>query len=131
MNKPLAIAALLTLGLNGVHIFAGGADVHAPLLQSDASEVNKGFVSVLWHAVTANLSICAGMLAIAAFNPKWAMPLSISVLAQFVAMTVLFLGYGMARFGTVMLMPPWIGFVVLSFVVTLGLFTQRRPVSLP
>lgn len=126
MNRVLIVAAALSLALTAVHVFGGGADVHAPLLQSDASAVNKGFVSVIWHAVTTNMLICTGALFVAAQAPRWRGVLVGIVLCQYGAFIALFLGYGLIRFSSVLVMPPWIGFAVICGVALLGLRPDRR-----
>lgn len=120
-NKTIAIASGLSLALTAVHVLGGGADVHAPLMDSNASDVLKGFVSVIWHGVTVNLLICSAMLLIAATNKTYRTMLTGLTIANYVAFTGLFLFFGITRLGTVFLMLPWIGFAAIVVVALIGL----------
>ena len=124
-NKTIAISGVLSLALTALHVFGGGPDVHVPLLESDASNVLKGFVSVIWHGVTATLILCSVMLLIAAQNEKFRTILTGLVTAHYLAFAGLFLFYGITRLGTVFLMLPWIGFVVVATVALIGLAQER------
>lgn len=125
-NKLLLTAGVLSIGLTAIHIVGGGADVHVPLLESNASDILKGFVSVIWHAVTATLLICSAMLFFAALNKSSRAMLTGLVIAQYSAFVALFLFYGITRLGSVTLMPPWIGFAVIIIVAALGLYSETR-----
>lgn len=124
-NKMLTTAGVLSLALTAIHIIGGGADVHIPLLESNASDVVKGFASVIWHAVTAALLICSVMLLMAANNEKHRIMLTGLVIVHYLAFVGLFLFYGISRFGTVFLMPPWIGFLVIVVVASIGLSVDK------
>lgn len=121
INKTIATAGILSLALTAIHVIGGGTDVHLPLLESDASDVLKGFVSVVWHGVTVNMFICSVMLLIAAKIPKYRTVMTGLVIANYLAFTGLFLFYGITRLGTVFLMVPWIGFFIIVIVATVGL----------
>lgn len=125
-NKLLAVAGALSLALTAIHIFGGGPDVHVPLLESNASDVVKGFASVVWHGVTVTLLICSVMLLIAAKSATHRSMLTGLVVVNYLAFTGLFLFYGIIRLGTIFLMPPWIGFLVIVLVALFGLSTDRR-----
>lgn len=126
-NKIIATAGMLSLALTAIHIFGGGADVHAPLLDSNASAVLKGFISVIWHGVTANLLLCSAMLFVAAVYPLHRKMLTWIVIANYVAFAGLFLFYGVTRLGSVLLMLPWIGFAIIVAVAAAGLCMDRTP----
>jgi hypothetical protein len=128
-NKTIATASCLSLILTGIHVFGGGPDVHVPLLESDASETVKGFASVVWHSVTAALLLCSGMLLIAAMQEKYRSVLTWLVIVYYSTFAGLFLFYGIVRLGTIFLMLPWIGFVVIVAVAFLGLFLGKRSPS--
>lgn len=123
-NKTLLVAGVLSLGLTAVHVFGGGPDVHVPLLESEIPDVLKGIVSVIWHAVTANLLLCSIMLFMAAQRANSRALLTGLVVAQYSAYVGLFLFYGLTRLGSVLLMPPWIGFLVIIGVALFGLRQQ-------
>lgn len=120
-NKLIATAGVLSLGITAVHVVGGGADVHDPILASTLSPLLKGFVSVVWHGVTANLFICSVMLFIASQHTKYCTLLTSLVIANHLSFTALFLFYGIVRLQSVWLMPPWIGFAAIVLVAVLGL----------
>jgi len=125
-NKIIVIASLLSFGYTAVHVIGGGADVHVPLLESDISAILKGYVSVLWHAITANMLLCSFMLFLAARKEEVRSLLTGLVIAQYLAYIGLFLFYGITRLGSVILMPPWIGFLVIVTVACIGLLRDGR-----
>jgi hypothetical protein len=59
MNKPLLIAALLTAFIAAVHLFAGGADVAAPLLASSLAEEPRLTLYAVWHLISVTLVLSA------------------------------------------------------------------------
>jgi hypothetical protein len=124
-NKIIATAGTLSLVLTAIHVIGGGADVHVPLLESDASDVLKGFVSVIWHGVTASLLMCSAMLLIAARHRFYRVMLTGLVISNYLAFTGLFLFYGITRLGSVLLMPPWIGFAIIAVVAAVGLSMDK------
>ncbi|MBL4768249.1 MAG: hypothetical protein JKY94_11120 [Rhodobacteraceae bacterium] len=111
--------------LTALHVFGGGPDVHVPLLESNASDVLKGFVSVVWHGTTATLLLCSCMLFIAARNENYRYILTGLVIANYLAFAGLFLFYGATRLGTVFLMLPWIGFVTIAVIASIGLALDK------
>lgn len=125
-NKLIATAGVLSFGLTAVHIFGGGADVHVPILESGLSDLLKGYVSVVWHGVTAALIINSILLLIAARRPAVQQLLTSIVIVHYMAFVVLFLFYGITRLGSVILMPPWIGFLIIVAVAALGLRQSYR-----
>lgn len=125
-NKLLATAGVLSLILTAVHVFGGGADVHVPLLESNAADVVKGFASVVWHGVTVALLMCSVLLFMAARHEAYRTMLTGIVIVFYLAFAGLFMVYGILRFGTVFLMLPWIGFLVVVGVAALGLWMDAR-----
>lgn len=121
INKTIAAAGGLSLGLTAVHVFGGGQSVHVPALASDASDVVKGFISVVWHGVTANLLICSIMLLMAAWTEAHRRVLTCLVIANYLAFAGLFLFYGVTRLGTVFLMTPWVAFLFIVAIAAIGL----------
>lgn len=125
-NKYLVLAGTLSLVLTLVHIVGGGTDVHAPLLVSNASDVLKGFISVIWHTVTAALLTCSFMLFIASKSERHRTMLTGLVIVHYSAFTGLFIFYGISRLGTVFLMLPWVGFLVIVMVAAIGLLFDKN-----
>jgi hypothetical protein len=126
MSKTLFAAGCLSLFTTAVHVFLGGPEIHEPLLASDASELVRAVGSVVWHAITAILFLNSLALFHAARNPIVARPLAALICVQYVAFTVLFIGYGLARFGSVFVMPQWTGFLVMSL-LALWSMTHSSP----
>ena len=126
MNKPLFAAACLSIFTFGVHVFLGGPEIHEPLLASNASDMVRAVGSVIWHAVSAHLLLNSLALLYAARKPLIARPLVILVAFQYLSFVALFTGYGLARFGSVMVMPQWTGFLVISALALWGI-DRRQP----
>lgn len=120
-NKIILTASILSFLLTAIHAFGGGADVHVPLLETDISTLLKGFISVIWHAVTANLIICSTLLIIAARNSGLRILLTGIVVAHYLAYISLFLFYGYVYLGTPFAMLPWIGFSAIVIIALVGL----------
>jgi hypothetical protein len=125
LNRTIAISGVLSVTLTALHVFGGGPDVHVPLLESNASDVLKGFISVIWHGVTATLCLCSVMLLIAARNETYRNILTGLVIANYSVFAGLFLFYGVTRLGTIFLMLPWVGFVAISIVALIGLALEK------
>ncbi|MEP2980314.1 MAG: hypothetical protein ABJO86_12560 [Lentilitoribacter sp.] len=126
INKTIATAGVLSLILTAIHIFGGGADVHGPILASGLDIVLKGFSSVVWHAVTANLLLCSFMLLYASYNKEIQTPFTLIVIAHFLAYAGLFIFYGLSRFDTLFVMMPWIAFLFISAVATIGIIRAEQ-----
>lgn len=106
-------AAMITFATTAVHVLLGGPEVHDPLLASNAPDVAKAVGSVVWHAVTAVLVINGAALLAAAFRPALRQGIAGIVSAQFVAFAVLFVVYGLSRFGSLWPMPQWTVFLII------------------
>ncbi len=126
MNKPLFAAACLSALAFGIHVFIGGPGIHEPLLASNASDLVRAVGSVIWHAVSSHLLLNALALLYAARNPSAAKPLAILVAFQYLGFVALFIGYGLARFGSVAVLPQWTGFLVMSVLALWGI-GKRQP----
>ncbi|MEO9460461.1 MAG: hypothetical protein ABJE63_03110 [Lentilitoribacter sp.] len=126
INKTIAIAGVLSLVLTAIHVFGGGADVHGPILASGLDNILKGFSSVVWHAVTANLLLCSFMLLYASYNKAIQTPFTLIVIAHFLAYAGLFIFYGLSRFDTLFVMMPWIAFLFISAVATIGIIRAEK-----
>jgi hypothetical protein len=121
MNKPLVAAACLSIFTFGVHVFLGGPEIHEPLLASNASELVRAVGSVVWHAVSALLFLNSLALFYASRKPSMAKPLVILVVFQYLSFVALFTFYGLARFGSVTVMPQWTGFLAMSALALWGI----------
>ncbi len=126
MNKPLFAAACVSVFTFGVHVSLGGPEIHAPLLASNASDLVRAVGSVIWHAVSALLFLNSLALFYASTKPSTAKPLVLLVVFQYLSFVALFTGYGLARFGSVTVMPQWTGFLVMSALALWGIGTFNR-----
>lgn len=126
MNKIIVFAAALSMATFFLHVIGGGAEVHAPMLESDLSLKLKAFASILWHFVSVVLFINSFVLYFAARHPAICGPLVLVVTAQYLSASGLFLFYGAARLGTLWVMPQWIIFSVMVAICLLGLRLDRR-----
>lgn len=126
INKTIATAGILSAILTAIHIFGGGADVHAPILASELDPLMKGYSSVLWHGITASLALCSAILLLAAKRNSERELLIWIVIAQFAAFALIFVFYGITRLGTLFLMPQWIAFLIIIGVSLGGIYTHRK-----
>ncbi|MGE6782298.1 hypothetical protein ACQKGL_07230 [Ensifer adhaerens] len=129
MSRWLLAAGILSLVTTGIHLFAGGPDVHAPLLESSPSPLLQTYVSLLWHATSAILLINSLALLVAAVDGRYRRPLAGAVIAQYLAYAALFVGYGLAYLGTLWTTPQWAAFVVMAGLAAIGAQSGARPVS--
>jgi hypothetical protein len=120
-NKLVAAAGVLSLVLGVAHVFGGGVDVHDPLLSSEIAPLLKGYVSVIWHSVTVAIFLCSGLLLIAAKRSDLGSLLAGIVIVYYGAFAGLFLFYGIARLGSVLLMPQWTAFLIIAALAAVGL----------
>lgn len=129
LNKPLAAAGILTILYCGVHVFAGGPEIHDPALASELDPLVKGVFSVVWHAITA-MMLLNGLALIWLARDKRQTGSGWLVVAQFTAFAVLFIAYGLARFGDLSTMPQWSGFLVISAIAAWGLRAGGQAASM-
>jgi len=121
MQKTTLVAAcLMTLTL-GVHVIAGGSEVHAGLQAVPMSDGLSAFAAILWHAVTVNLAVFSLALFWLAFHPDPALALTISAIQ--IGFAGLFIWYGLTRLGSVLPMPQWSVFMLVPL---LTLWPLRR-----
>jgi len=125
MSYWISAAGVLSLVFVMFHIFGGGSGVHEPLLNSAQSVELKGYVSVIWHGVTASMLLCAALFLIAARNLRLRKALTLVAVVQFAAFAALFIFYGLTRMGSVLVMPQWIGFLLIAGVALVGLYVDQ------
>ncbi|HEV7308346.1 hypothetical protein [Ensifer sp.] len=129
MSRWLLAAGILSLVTTGVHLFAGGPDVHVPLLDNSPSPLLQTYVSMLWHATSAVLLINSLALMFAAVDDRYRVPLAAAVILQYLAYAALFMGYGLAYLGSLWTTPQWLVFVVTVGLAAIGARSGGRPVS--
>lgn len=124
MNKWLAGAGGLAGMITLAHIIGGGVDVHRPLLESQADAELGAYISVLWHGVTAALLLMTVALGVATFAPQHRPALAWVGIALSGAFAMMFIGYGLQRLESVMIMPQWTVFLLIALLAIVGI---RRP----
>lgn len=124
-NRPLALSGILALLYCGVHVFAGGPEIHGPAIASDLEPLVKGVFSVVWHGITAMMLLSALALLWLSGNENQK-ALGWLVVFQFFAMAALFVFYGISRFGDLTTMPQWTGFLVIGAVAAWGLLGRTN-----
>jgi hypothetical protein len=131
MNKWVLAAGALSLITLGVHIFAGGPEVHDAMLALSTAfpSVLQAFISVMWHAITVILAINSVALLLAARYSPSQKTLVWFVVSQYIAFAALAIFYGVLRLGSILIMPQWIAFVLISGLAIAGLRTS--PNKLP
>lgn len=122
----LAIAGVLSFAFTLAHIIGGGGEVYSPILESELFDVLKGYVSVIWHGITATMLLCSVLLMIAAWRPSLRVSMTLTVVIHYALFVALFLFYGAVRFQSVFVMPQWIGFAIISSVALAGLWKSNH-----
>jgi hypothetical protein len=121
MNLWLLAAGLCAVLLGLVHVVPGGRELHRPMVASQWPEPAKAVWSVLWHVMTAVLLLGGAALLVAARSPDDALALTALPLALYLVSAALFVGYGFRRLGSVLLLPQWTAFLVISGLAVVGL----------
>ena len=129
MNRWLLAAGALSLVTTGIHLFAGGPEVHVPLLASSPSPLLQTYVSLLWHATSTILLINSLVLVFAAVDGRYRRPLAGAVIVQYLAYAALFIGYGVAYLGSLWTTPQWAAFIVMAGLAAIGARSGVSPLS--
>ena len=129
MSRWLLAAGILSLVTTGIHVFAGGPEVHVPLLASSPSPLLQTYVSLLWHATSAILLINSLALLFAAGEERYRMPLASTVIAQYLAYAALFMGYGFAYLGSLWPTPQWAAFIAMAGLAAMGVRSGAKPLA--
>lgn len=131
MNKWILSAAVLSSLTFFVHVFAGGPEVHDPMLALAKSFpiLLQAFVSVMWHAITVILAINSVALLIALRKPDLQNTIVLFVTSQYMAFAALIAFYGLVRLGSMLPMPQWIAFMLISGLAVAGL-RRSKPAAI-
>ncbi|MFN4201931.1 MAG: hypothetical protein ACK4GM_02610 [Tabrizicola sp.] len=121
MNPWLLTAGIAALVLDLVHVFAGGREIHRPMIASHWPEPAKAVWSVVWHAATAMMALGGLTLVAAGLMPDRALELAALPVALFLSGAALFLFYGWRRLGSVRVLPQWAAFLAISALALVGL----------
>jgi Protein of unknown function (DUF2867) len=118
-------AGAVSLATAVLHVFGGGPEFHQPALDSALPAIWKAAFSTIWHAITAMLAFDGVFLIFAGLALRKNRLLLWLILLLNVAFAALFVGYGLARLGTVWALPQWTFFAVISFGVALALWLRN------
>jgi hypothetical protein len=131
MNKWITAAGLLSLLTVGIHVFAGGPEVHDTMLALAGTfpPMLRAFVSVMWHAITLTLAINSAALLVAARYCSLRKALVWFVCGQYAAFAALFVFYDLQQLGSLLALPQWIVFVLISGLAAAGLRAPRKGLS--
>ncbi|MCX7219563.1 MAG: hypothetical protein NTY70_11700 [Burkholderiales bacterium] len=120
-------AALLCLFMMGMQIFVGSPQLNAPIQQSSLPPGIRAVAEVAWHSVTTAYGLMIVALAYLFMNPN-NRALAKYIIAQLLALSILFLTYSISRFGNVTSMYLWPVFLVIALTVGMGLRTRQSGV---
>ncbi|WP_295756153.1 hypothetical protein [Undibacterium sp.] len=120
-------AALLCLFMMGMQIFVGSPQLNAPIQQSSLPPGIRAVAEVAWHSVTTAYGLMIVALAYLFMNPN-NRALAKYIIAQLLALSILFLTYSISRFGNVTSMYLWPVFLVIALTVGMGLRTRQSSV---
>jgi hypothetical protein len=120
-------AALLCLFMMGMQIFVGSPQLNAPIQQSSLPPGIRAVAEVAWHSVTTAYGLMIGALAYLFMNPNNG-ALAKYIIAQLLALSMLFLTYSISRFGNVTSMYLWPVFLVIALTIGMGLRTRQSSV---
>jgi len=121
MNYWILSAGILSLLTLLLHAFSGGPEIHVPILESELSVELKAIFSVIWHAITAVLGLSGAALLLTARRRTPPKALILFIFSQYLAFTALFVFYGLTRLESLLPMPQWTIFIVLTGLTLVGL----------
>lgn len=112
-------AAWLCLFMMGMQIFVGSPQLNAPIQESALPPGIRAVAEVAWHSVTTAYGLMVVALLFLFLKPKNG-ALAIYIVAQLVALSMLFLTYSITRFGNVTSLYLWPLFLVIAATVGMG-----------
>lgn len=124
LNRWYLSAALLCVFMMGMQIFVGGPQLHAPIQRSELPAGIRAVAEVAWHSVTTAYGLMAVALLYLFMNPNNG-TLAKYIIAQLVALSMLFLTFSITRFGNVTSMYLWPLFLVIAATVGMGVRRAR------
>ncbi len=124
MNKWIISSGVLSLATMVLHVVGGGAEIHAPMLDSAMAPPVKAIWTVVWHFVTAVLGLNGAALIYCAVNKTARKPVIYLIAIQYLAMAILFFGYAIVRLGSPFELPHWTLFIGICVLALLGLKTS-------
>ncbi len=124
LNGWYLSAALLCLFMMGMQIFVGGPQLNAPIQESALAPGIRAVAEVAWHSVTTAYGLMVVALLYLFMKPSNG-TLATYIIAQLVALSMLFLTYSITRFGNVTSMYLWPLFLVIAATVGMGVRKAR------
>jgi uncharacterized membrane protein len=121
MNLWLLASGVALLFVDLVHVFAGGREIHRPMVGSTWPAPAKAIWSVVWHMATAVMLFGGLALIMAAFRPSDALELAALPLLLTASTAVLFVAYSLTRLGNLRILPHWIAFSGVTLLGVAGL----------
>lgn len=131
MRKPnywYLCAALLCLFMMGMQIFIGSPQLNAPIQQSALPPGIRAVAEVAWHSVTTAYGLMVVALIYLFMRPNNG-ALAKYIIAQLVALSILFLTYSITRFSNVTSIYLWPIFLVIAVTVGMGVRKVRSRIS--
>ncbi len=120
MNRWIFSASILSGLTVLIHTFAGEALFHTPALLSNLSIENKMVLSVIWHGITCVLALSFVALTLAIRSTHDKNSLLIFIATQYAAIAALFVGFGLFRLGSLIVMPQWIILLAIAALTLMG-----------
>jgi hypothetical protein len=124
LNYWYLSAALLCLFMMGMQLFVGGPQLNAPIQQSSLPPGVRAVAEVAWHSVTTAYGLMVVALLYLFMKPSNG-ALATYIIAQLVALSMLFLTYSITRFGNATSMYLWPLFLVIAAAVGMGVRKAR------
>ncbi len=119
LNYWYLSAALLCLFMMGMKIFVVGPQLNAPIQQSSLPPNIRAVAEVDWHSVTTAYGLMVVALLYLSMKPDNG-ALAKYIIAQLVALSMLFLTYSVTRFGNVTSLYLLPLFLVIAVTVGMG-----------
>ncbi len=121
MNYWLVPAGSLSLVTLLAHVFGGGPEIIQPMFESELDSTVKAVLGVVWHEITFMLGINGVALIWVARDVRYQKPIIWLISCQYFAFAILFIMYGLSLLGSLIPMPQWSVFLVISALAIAGL----------
>ncbi|GLQ17283.1 hypothetical protein [Maritalea porphyrae] len=123
-NMWLLAAALLSFATTALHVVGGTPEIMSPLNASNAPELSKGIAEVMWNQITLLLIVGGWVFWRAARTSKAPTELSLTIIALYSGITILFIASGINLFASVWVMPQWTLFLAMVLLAIVGLYRK-------
>lgn len=118
MNIYYIAAAAVAFGSAALHVFAGGAEIHAPIQASNLALPLRSISAVLWHAVTLTLLTGGIVAALLARRPNTAASIGIGLYS--LGYVPIFMFYAVSLQSSVWALPQWVLFLAYAGLIFAG-----------